>query len=305
MDKAKFKKELVDRLSKYDVENDVENISYDTFHNIFMELTDKHAPIKIKYFRANHAPFMSKILTQNISYRTKLRNKYLKNPSLCNKYAYKIQRNKCVKLLGREKRRYYDNLNPKLICDNKKFWKTVKPFFSETYSNKSNVVLVEKNEIINDDQTVVQTLNVFFTDIVMRMGMDNERCPSLNNDDCASVSAIREGYSNHPSILQIKESLEIDPNSFNLDIVTEGDIRSAINDIDLSKGGGIYDIPTRLLKLNNDISCKLLCTTFKNSLRSHIFPIKLEMADITPVHKKDESTNKENYRPVGIFPNVS
>ena len=29
------------------------------------------------------------------------------------------------------------------------------------------------------------------------------------------------------------------------------------------------------------------------------------MADITPVHKKDESTNKENYKHVSILPNVS
>ena len=68
LDNAKFKKELVDRLGKYDVEN----ISYDTFHNIFMELTGKQLT---KYFRFNHAPFMSKTLTKNISHRTKLRNK--------------------------------------------------------------------------------------------------------------------------------------------------------------------------------------------------------------------------------------
>ena len=98
LDNAKFNKELVDRLSKYDVENGAENISYDTLHNIFVELTDNHAPIKTKYFRAKHAPFISKILTQNISHRTKLRNKYLKNPSLCNKSAYIIQRNNCVKV---------------------------------------------------------------------------------------------------------------------------------------------------------------------------------------------------------------
>ena len=116
--------------------------------------------------------------------------------------------------------------------------------FSRKSINKINLVLVENNELINDDQTVAQTLNVFFTDIVTRMGMDNQRCPSLNNDDCASVSAIRVGYSNHPSILQIKKSLEIDPSSLNLDSVTEGDIRSFINDIDLSKDEGIYDIPT-------------------------------------------------------------
>ena len=33
-------------------------------------------------------------------------------------------------------------------------------------------------------------------------------------------------------------------------------------------------------------------------VRENIFPDSLKFADITPVHKKDETTNKENYRPV-------
>jgi len=36
-----------------------------------------------------------------------------------------------------------------------------------------------------------------------------------------------------------------------------------------------------------------------------IFPNKLKLADITPVHKKDETTNKENYRPVSVLPLIS
>ena len=56
-----------------------------------MGLTNKYAPIKTKYLRGNHVPFMSKLLTQNISHRTKLRNRFLKYPSNFNKSAYKIQ----------------------------------------------------------------------------------------------------------------------------------------------------------------------------------------------------------------------
>ena len=35
------------------------------------------------------------------------------------------------------------------------------------------------------------------------------------------------------------------------------------------------------------------------------FPDSLKMADIAPVHKKDETTTKDNYRPVGILPCIS
>ena len=35
------------------------------------------------------------------------------------------------------------------------------------------------------------------------------------------------------------------------------------------------------------------------------FPSSLKLADITPAHKKDERTIKNNYRPVSILPSIS
>ena len=35
------------------------------------------------------------------------------------------------------------------------------------------------------------------------------------------------------------------------------------------------------------------------------FPDSLKLGNITPVHKKDEPTNKENYRPVSVLPFIS
>ena len=74
IDNANFKTDLIENLSKYDVDD----ITYEFFHNVFMDLTEKHAPVKTKYLRANHASFMSKLLLKNISHRTKLRNKFIK-----------------------------------------------------------------------------------------------------------------------------------------------------------------------------------------------------------------------------------
>ena len=35
------------------------------------------------------------------------------------------------------------------------------------------------------------------------------------------------------------------------------------------------------------------------------FPSSLKLADITPAHKKNERTIKNNYRPVSILPSIS
>ena len=36
-----------------------------------------------------------------------------------------------------------------------------------------------------------------------------------------------------------------------------------------------------------------------------IFPVSLKFGDIAPVYKKDETINKENYRPVSVVPLIS
>ena len=41
------------------------------------------------------------------------------------------------------------------------------------------------------------------------------------------------------------------------------------------------------------------------SLEHSNFPDKLKLADITPIHKKDNRNDKQNYRPVSILPSIS
>ena len=76
---------------------------------------------------------MNKELIQNINHRSKLKNILFKYPSQNNRFAYKVQRNKCVRLLRKAKTCYYNNLDTNRITDNKMFWKTMKPLFNEKF----------------------------------------------------------------------------------------------------------------------------------------------------------------------------
>ena len=58
-----------------------------------------HAPTKMRYVRANNAPFMNKNLSKAIMTRNRLRNKFLCNKTETNWQNYKTQRNYCKKLL--------------------------------------------------------------------------------------------------------------------------------------------------------------------------------------------------------------
>ena len=121
--------------SNYDNANFINSLS-DVLYKVCAEVLNRHAPQKQKYVRRNNKPFINKTLSQAIMQRTKLRDKFLKDPTGHNKISYTKQRNWCVSLLRKEKKGYFANLNEKDIIDNEKFWQTVKPFLSEKLKSR-------------------------------------------------------------------------------------------------------------------------------------------------------------------------
>ena len=87
----KFSNELENELSKIGSLT----LNYDIFKNVCMDVVNKHAPLKRKYMRANHAEYMDKEFSQAIMKRSKLRNVYLNHRNEENRLAYKKQRNFC------------------------------------------------------------------------------------------------------------------------------------------------------------------------------------------------------------------
>ena len=105
---------------------------------------------------------MNKDLTKAIMDRTRFSNKLLKNRNDENRKKYSKQRKYCVSLLRKTKKQYYWDLNEKNVLDNKKFWKTVKPFLSDKCPLNEKIITVENDEIISNDKEVAEVLNTFF-----------------------------------------------------------------------------------------------------------------------------------------------
>ena len=98
------------------------------FLNTFIEVLNKHAPMKQKYLRANQGRFMTKILRKAIIKHSRLRNKILSDRTEMSRKEYKKQRNFCVNLLKRAKKEHFANRDKNSILDNKTFWQIVKLF---------------------------------------------------------------------------------------------------------------------------------------------------------------------------------
>ena len=92
--------------------------------------------MKQKYLRANQGRFMTKDLHKAIMKRSRLRNKFLRVGHISTE-EYKKQRSLCFSLLKNAKKDNFANYDIKSVTVNKKFWQTVKPFFSNKVKAKT------------------------------------------------------------------------------------------------------------------------------------------------------------------------
>ena len=79
-------------------------MEYQHFLNIFIEILNKHAPMKQKYLRANQWRLMTKNLHKAIIKRSRLTNKFLSDKTEISRKGNKKQRNFCVNLLKKAKK---------------------------------------------------------------------------------------------------------------------------------------------------------------------------------------------------------
>ena len=169
-------------------------------------MLDRQLPKKKKYIRGNQSPFLNKTLSKAIMLRTLLRNKFLKNRRNENKTNYVKERNHCVSLLRKTKREYYSNLDEKIICDNKTFWKIAKPMLSKKIKSNQRKTLIENDEIIKTEKGTAKVLNTFFLNIaqnldIQQYNVDNPICENINDPLLKAIAR----YQNHPRIVAIKK----------------------------------------------------------------------------------------------------
>ena len=151
----KFRKSLIDNLSNQIYVNDDDG--YNRFCKISIDTLNSFAPIKNKFVRANQMPFITKKLSREIMKRSRLRNNFLRKKTVETRKLYVKQRNKCLSLLKKSKKEYYQNLDEKNVIDNKKFWKTVKPLLSDNSVSREKINLTANEKMLTSESETAET----------------------------------------------------------------------------------------------------------------------------------------------------
>ena len=138
---------------------------------------------------------MSKTLRKAIMKRSKLRNTFNEKRSSENCQNYKRQRNICSNILKSTKKTLFEALNINEITDNRKSWKTVKPFFTDKCKTTTKIILTEKNETLNDNKRISNTLGEYFKNITKVLNL-RESTGNINFENEESCKKVKENFGN-------------------------------------------------------------------------------------------------------------
>ena len=148
---------------------------------------------------------------------------------------------------------------------------------------------------------IAKTFNKHFAETVETL--NTFEWPSNNTDLLNDqLTAIIKKFRNHPSIIKLKSKYNFQE-KFSFKPVPVKYVESIIKNIPNNRAAG-GEVPLHILK-QSGFTYQILTDCINDALFQGIFPDGLKLANIAPVHKKDEVTDKENYRPVSVLPLLS
>ena len=282
---------------------------YSTFEKLFMTVLNRHAPLKTKMIRGNHAPFMNKQVRKSIMKRNQLYTKWTKSGKEEDKTSFKRQKILVRKQVKNAKKEFYQNLSNTDLLDNKKFWKLIKSSFTDKVILKQKINLMKEGEIISDDDSIANIFNDFFSQVVKNLEI-KENIDILNhnnvNNEASHIEHIVNKFKYHPSIIEIKQHVG-NVNKFNFKKVSRENVLKELKAISAKKATTKGNIPCKSLRDNATVCADILTNIINKDILNSTFPDKLKTADVTPIYKgkKTDPTDKKNYRPVSVLPSTS
>ena len=144
-------------------------------------------------------------------------------------------------------------------------------------------------------------MNKYFVNVTA--DLDLKRDSETLSDASSSVDKILKRFHCYQSILKIQEALNT-PDKLSFHEVSEDEVRKEILRLDGTKSTPVGDIPAGMLKSTIDIHASILTKIINLSLRNGCFPDDLKAAEVSPIFKKNDDLDKENYRPVSVLPHM-
>ena len=167
--------------------------------------------------------------------------------------------------------------------DKKKTWKIINELRGKSQQQIKPPFIID-NKKITDRRVIANEFNKYFNSIASKLN-DSIDCIS-NIAECKFKSF--DEYLDPP----LKNSIALFPCS-------SDEIMEIITSLDNNKSS---DIPIKVIKKASHVISTPLADHFNEYMQNGIFPDELKIGKVTPIYKKDDCGQMENYRPVSTLP---
>ena len=250
---------------------------------LFLEVLDKHAPIRQIRKRSCSVPWITSDIKELIFDRDKMKRKAMVTKQSVDWDAYKTSRNRVNIALRRGKSEYYRKKTAQQNKNPKEAWKTINDLLGRSSNDTTINELSIDGSNITSTQEMANGFNEYFTNIG----------PNLASSIDDSNTSFR---------------LFVKPAKSKLDrfkLVSVSRVIKLLNGLSNCKATGLDKISGRILKVAVNSIAPSLTHIFNHALISNCFPDEWKMARLVPIHKKGPRDLIENYRPISILPVIS
>ena len=157
-----------------------------------------------------------------------------------------------------------------VVCNPKRFWSLVK---SSTTERSGPNVLRDGQKIVTDPVSRANLMNSFFHTVFS---------PKSSKSTVSSPSCPED---------HLLSEIEL----------SVAEVEAVLNNLDPNKACGPDNIPGRLLKSTAAAISLSLCRLLNMSLSLGVVPENWKKANVTPVHKSNDSSPPPNYRPISLL----
>ena len=168
-------------------------------------------------------------------------------------------------------------------------------------------MLIDNGKVIVEERDLAETFNDHHTNIVEKSSgqkRSNFVSDTHSLEDDVVINEIVQHYSNHPSILKIRENFDNSQTveQFQFNSVTTSEIYKLLKNIDDKKATGTDKIPPKLVKISAEVLSQPLADAINNSISKGVFPDNAKIASVSPIDKQSDDKNKvSNFRPVSVL----
>lgn len=254
------------------------NKAYNNFIEIFTTFYKLCFPSHFFYVSNNKKPkWISKGIKNCCKKKRQLLWAYRKNGNITNKNKlneYSIKLKKIINFTQKaQNNNYINSSNNK----SKATWKIINENNNLNYPNEPIAEIKEGNSVTNNPEKITNLFNNFFINQVKSSVNITQQKNACINDVCSQPKSIFIKPTSPSEILKIicgqKNKNSVGPDEVNIKVI--------------KYAADILSVP-----LSHIIN---LC------ISKGIFPDKLKVANIIPIHKKGDKKNMRNYRPIALL----